>query len=689
MTSPNTNQQIMTYNPYDIFSQQLNMSLAGNMKEILKNFNIKTIAKLLIILCLYEIKNYIIELLTVGKTNIKPLFTNLLKIIKRIFIRKQIKYTESKPIYNEYVIFLKKDTISNIINFIETNNNCFYKILNTNIDYTTRNIICTNTYTDITINYSDSIILIQNNLKSNGDFSEENNKLTIVCDDNFSFTKKKSIYLIAEENNLEHITRFFNNINTNYHTFFDTQFKSHYSCLSNCVNQNNCMSFKYFRLICSLFSDYQLIFYYYITLKQKIDYRKIIDKYNKTLILDTPFFNVDVSKLYSEEGKKGEKSIEHYHIHEKCFFDERYYNTYIDNPKLLEYVKNIYDKTTKTDSIKFMVRNNSEQSTTDIIKQFLSQVDSNKTSKIKIYQIQIDQKKEIEEIDNPEYQAFQENKDMINKLLEKGGTIQQLPNIPPQKIKNIISVPIVKSTFINERRKSFDTLYLKQKDEQLLKQLLDNYNNNNIFDKLGLPKKLGILLHGVPGTGKSTTIQVIASYLMKDLYYININNVKTCADLKMMFDYVVKNCNNGGILVFEDIDAQTDIVHDRNNVFEKTLSSVVENEQDKLNLSYFLNLLDGTLCSEGTLFIMTTNHIDKLDKALYRKGRIDLSIELQPCDKYQIRRIYKNVIGEEIDEKVLNEIKEFVYPPCDVIFHLLQYTYNKSTCREMMNYFIK
>jgi len=80
--------------------------------------------------------------------------------------------------------------------------------------------------------------------------------------------------------------------------------------------------------------------------------------------------------------------------------------------------------------------------------------------------------------------------------------------------------------------------------------------------------------------------------------------------------------------------------------------------------------------------------MNKLDKALYRKGRIDLTIELKPCDRYQIRRIYKNVLEEDINEDILNQIEEYKYPPCDVIFHLIQYTYNKLSCGEMMSPFL-
>jgi len=238
----------------------------------------------------------------------------------------------------------------------------------------------------------------------------------------------------------------------------------------------------------------------------------------------------------------------------------------------------------KTDEITFKIKH--DINSHKILNDFLTDANktNNQSSKIKIHSICVNKKENVIEIDNPEYQTYLDNKEIVSKIIDKGGNIPTMLSPVPPKIQKISYSKEIVSTFINERQKSFDTLYLKKKDEELLQNLLDNYNKNNIFDKLGLPKKLGILLYGVPGTGKSTTIQVIASYLKKDIYYINMNNVETCADMKLMFDYVMKNCNNGGILVFEDIDAQTDIVHSREDVEYQTVTSVIENQNDKLNL---------------------------------------------------------------------------------------------------------
>ena len=49
-----------------------------------------------------------------------------------------------------------------------------------------------------------------------------------------------------------------------------------------------------------------------------------------------------------------------------------------------------------------------------------------------------------------------------------------------------------------------------------------------------------------------------------------------------------------------------------------------------------LNVLDGLMSSDGILTIMTTNHIEKLDPALIRAGRVDRRFEFPNPSRQQI-----------------------------------------------------
>ena len=55
-------------------------------------------------------------------------------------------------------------------------------------------------------------------------------------------------------------------------------------------------------------------------------------------------------------------------------------------------------------------------------------------------------------------------------------------------------------------------------------------------------------------------------------------------------------------------------------------------DPDALHLSGLLNVLDGVVDSPGRIVVMTTNHVDHLDPALIRPGRIDLQLLLGYMD---------------------------------------------------------
>jgi chaperone BCS1 len=60
----------------------------------------------------------------------------------------------------------------------------------------------------------------------------------------------------------------------------------------------------------------------------------------------------------------------------------------------------------------------------------------------------------------------------------------------------------------------------------------------------------------------------------------------------------------------------------------------------KLSFSGLLNAIDGVAAGEGRLLFATTNHIERLDAALIRPGRIDRKLEVSYADRDQLRRIF-------------------------------------------------
>ncbi len=298
--------------------------------------------------------------------------------------------------------------------------------------------------------------------------------------------------------------------------------------------------------------------------------------------------------------------------------------------------------------------------------------------KINIYTLNIDTKTIIQKSDNEEYAKYIETKKSLVDEKKSLEDIIKLIGVEPLKhIETTKTTKEVKTNLINNKYCSFENLYLRKGQDIHLYNIVESFQNDkSLMTDLGIPNKLGILLHGEPGCGKTTTIITIASFFKRDIFYINLKAIKTNEELKMAFDYANSKHADGGVIVIEDIDAMSDIVHVRTAESTQTqsksqsINAILDSTESDITLEYLLNLLDGTLTYDNSIVILTTNHVKNLDPALYRAGRMDNLIEMKKCDHYQISKIYKRFIQRDLDKDILNKIPEDKYTPAEIIFHL-------------------
>ncbi len=171
----------------------------------------------------------------------------------------------------------------------------------------------------------------------------------------------------------------------------------------------------------------------------------------------------------------------------------------------------------------------------------------------------------------------------------------------------------------------------------------------------GVPHRRGYLLHGPPGTGKTSLAFVIASHLKRRLHYINLGSVKTDESLHEAFSSVEK----GSIVLIEDIDSAV-----------ATHTRIDGKAAESKSLSGILNAIDGIIASEGRLLIMTTNHPDKLDPALVRPGRIDLQEEIGLFGSDDVAGMVRLFFPNNV---VLPPFKDGLWSPAAVQGALLNY----------------
>jgi hypothetical protein len=183
------------------------------------------------------------------------------------------------------------------------------------------------------------------------------------------------------------------------------------------------------------------------------------------------------------------------------------------------------------------------------------------------------------------------------------------------------------------------------------------------YDRKGIPYTLGFMFHGPPGTGKTSCVKAIANEGRRHIINVQLSEIKTKAQLQHLFFNDELHVYNGlntekytipvseRLYVIEDIDAMGDTVLRREwqkptpaalkpkSDEDAWLDRQKESEQEKLDLSFLLNLLDGTLEASGRILIVTTNFPERLDRALIRPGRIDMILPFKKCTRRILREM--------------------------------------------------
>lgn len=147
------------------------------------------------------------------------------------------------------------------------------------------------------------------------------------------------------------------------------------------------------------------------------------------------------------------------------------------------------------------------------------------------------------------------------------------------------------------------------------------------YEDRGIPYRRGYLLHGPPGSGKSSFIQALAGALSYDICLLNLSE-RGLADDKLI--HLLSNTPERSFVLIEDVDA----------AFNKRVQTTADGYQSSVTFSGFLNALDGVASGEERIIFMTTNHPERLDPALIRPGRVDLAVLLDDATPEQAKKLF-------------------------------------------------
>ncbi|CAH1426703.1 unnamed protein product [Lactuca virosa] len=233
---------------------------------------------------------------------------------------------------------------------------------------------------------------------------------------------------------------------------------------------------------------------------------------------------------------------------------------------------------------------------------------------------------------------------------------------------------------------TFDTLAMDpEKKAEIMSDLRDFADGQAFYKRTGRAWKRGYLLYGPPGTGKSSMIAAMANFLGYDIYDLELTEVNTNSELRKL----LMKTSSKSIIVIEDIDCSINLTNRKksNSSGGRSSGGAFDggsemrtgpgapggpgdpenngNNNNSITLSGLLNFTDGlwSCCGSERIFVFTTNHIEKLDPALLRSGRMDMHVFMSYCSFPSLKILLKNYLGYDdgdIETEVLAKLAEVI-----------------------------
>lgn len=190
-------------------------------------------------------------------------------------------------------------------------------------------------------------------------------------------------------------------------------------------------------------------------------------------------------------------------------------------------------------------------------------------------------------------------------------------------------------------------------------------------------------------THNTSSVKAIANTARRHIINIQLSEIKSKSQLRHLFFNEEIHVYNGTnterytipiherLYLIEDIDAMGDAVLERKwkkpeppkEEKKKSGDPWMDREEgedkETIDLSFLLNLLDGTLEASGRILCISSNFPERIDKALIRPGRIDMIVHFKKCNRTILHEMVTSFYDEEFNEWTTESL-DYKWTPAEV-----------------------
>ena len=170
-------------------------------------------------------------------------------------------------------------------------------------------------------------------------------------------------------------------------------------------------------------------------------------------------------------------------------------------------------------------------------------------------------------------------------------------------------------------RITWDDVVLAEETREGLMEVLQVFSQPELARELGVSPPAGVLLHGPPGTGKTTIAKAMASEVQASFYEQSAADLTSKwageSEQRVQKLFTKARANRPSIIFIDEIDA----------LLRRRAAETTSKWEERV-LSQFLRELDGLKGMEGVLLVGASNRLDVIDEAIVGRRLTPIEVGL-------------------------------------------------------------